>query len=281
MRLAIRAPDHLGDGVMALPAVAALARLGPAVVHAPRWGGDLYGFLGVRVAPAEVLPEGDVGVLFKPSFGAAWRWRGLPRRVGLASAGRGPLLTDAVPERVEHRREGYARVATALGATVTPTPYLARGRAPRLPRGAVLLHAWSPSPTVRWPGFPALAAAIERRAPVVWHAGPGEESAVRELAGPHATVLSGLSLPVLASVLESVPVLVSNDSGVAHLAAAVGARVVVVHGSTAPQRTGVGTPVVGPALWCAPCYRKWCFNDLRCLRGVSVEAVLAAVGRIS
>lgn len=278
MTLHIRAPDHLGDGVVALDAVAALARAFPgARVYAPRWGEALYGFLGVEVRPAAERPEAGVGVLFKPSFGAAWRWRHLERRVGLATAGRGLLLTEAVPVRVEHRRDGCRRVAEALGAAVTPTPYTPRGRAPDLPAGGVGLNPWSPSPTVRWPRFPALDQALRARGEdPTWFAGPGEEAEVRALAG-EGRLLAGLSLPDFAAALDRCRVFVSNDSGAAHFAAACGTPVVMVHGSTAAARTGTGVAVEPGAMWCRPCYRKGCFRGLACLDRVDVAAVLAAI----
>ncbi len=278
--LDIRAPDHLGDGVMALPAIRAMAALGPARVYAPRWGPELYEGLDVR--PTDARPDGGVGVLLKPSFGAAWRWRHLPRRIGLATAGRGALLTDAVPVHPEHRREGYARVAAILGATVDGPPrYTRRGHTPALPDGYVGLNAWSPSPTVRWPHFRALADSVS--GPVVFFAGPGEGAAVRAVAGPHP-VVEGLSLPDFAAALDRCRVFVSNDSGAAHFAAACGARVVVLHGSTSADRTGVGEAIEGPDLWCRPCYRKRCViavlgaPGLGCLRGLALDRVAAAVG---
>jgi ADP-heptose:LPS heptosyltransferase len=271
---AIRAPDHLGDGVMALPAIRALAALGPARVYAPAWGSALYE--GLDVSPRDAAPEGEIGVLFKPSFGAAWRWRHLPRRVGLATAGRGPLLTDALPVRAEHRRASYDRVAASLGALVGPVRYTARAAAPAIPAGAVGLNPWSPSATVRWPHFRALADRLAGRAPVVFFAGPGEEAQVRALAGTHP-VVAGLPLPAFAAALDACAVFVSNDSGAAHFAAAVGTPVVMLHGSTTADRTGVGTPVEGPDLWCRPCYRKACPFALGCLTGISVDRVHAAV----
>jgi ADP-heptose:LPS heptosyltransferase len=287
--LDIRAPDHLGDGVMALPAIRALAALGPARVYAPRWGPELYEGLhdalhgALEVRPVTARPDGDIGVLFKPSFGAAWRWRHLPRRIGLATARRGPLLTDVVPVRVEHRREGFARVAAVLGAEVTGLPtYSRRGHAPgSLPARFVGLNPWSPSATVRWPHFRALANQLagEGRG-VVFFAGPGEGAAVRAIAGPHA-VVEGLSLPEFAAALDRCAVFVSNDSGAAHFAAACGTPVVVVHGSTTASRTGVGSAVEGPDLWCRPCYGKRCFVGLGCLRAVDAERVAAVVERVA
>ncbi|MDP2310538.1 MAG: glycosyltransferase family 9 protein [Pseudomonadota bacterium] len=276
--LDIRAPDHLGDGVMALPAIRALAALGQARVYAPRWGAELYEGLDVR--PMSARPDGDTGVVLKPSFGAAWRWRHLPRRVGLATAGRGLLLTDAVPVRAEHRRDGYARVAAVLGARAEGPPrYTARGEAPPLPETYIGLNPYSPSPTVRWPHFRALADRL--RGPVVFFAGPGEGAAVRAIAGPHP-VVEGLSLPDFAAALEQCRVFVSNDSGAAHFAAACGTRVVVMHGSTTAARTGAsftagGEAIEGPDLWCRPCYAKRCFVGLGCLRSIETSRVVAAI----
>jgi ADP-heptose:LPS heptosyltransferase len=266
--LAIRAPDHLGDAVMALPAVRALAEAGPTRVHTRgRWGRELYA--GLEVRPGDERPEADVGVLFKPSVAAALRWLHLPRRVGV---GRRLLLTDPVPAG-GHRREEYARVAAVLGATGLGMPvYTPRGQATPLPPGTVGLNPWSPTATVRWARFRALADALGR---VVFFAGPGEAEAVRALAGPHP-VLVGLSLPDFAATLEGCRAFVSNDSGAAHFAAACSVPVVMLHGSTDPALTGVGRPVVGPPVDCGPCYRKTCSRGLACLE-IEVAQVMGAL----
>lgn len=273
---AIRAPDHLGDGVMALPAIRAIAALGPTVVYAPRWGPELYDGLDVR--PRDEPPVGEVGVLLKPSFGAAWRWRTLKRRVGLSTMGRGLLLTEAITVRDEHRRQGYARVAAALGARVEGLPsYTRRGVASDTPPDFIGLNPWSPTVTVRWPHFRALADMLAARgAPVVFFAGPGEGTAVRAMAGPHQMV-EGLSLPDFAATLDKCREFVSNDSGAAHFAAACGVAIAMIHGSTAATVTGVGRAIDGPELPCRPCYRKSCFRALECLSAVEPAQVLASL----
>jgi ADP-heptose:LPS heptosyltransferase len=111
---------------------------------------------------------------------------------------------------------------------------------------------------------------------VVFFAGPGEGAVVRAIAGPHR-VVEGLSLPDFAAALDACRVFVSNDSGAAHFAAACGARVLVLHGSTTASLTGVGAAVEGPALWCRPCYGKRCFRGLRCLQDLDPDAVFGAV----
>ena len=65
-----------------------------------------------------------------------------------------------------------------------------------------------------------------------------------------------------------------------HLAAAVGAPVVAVFGSTSPELTGpVFSPrarIVRQPVPCAPCFRRQCPIDLRCLTGIRPETVVAA-----
>lgn len=267
---ALRAPDHLGDAVMALPAVEAVAALGPTRVYTRgRWGKELYAGLDVR--PGDERPVGDVGVLLKPSTAAALRWWRLPRRIGV---GRHAWLTDSVPAG-GHRREEYARVVAVLGIGPLGLPvYRPRGVATPLGGARVGLNPWSPTATVRWPRFRALADTLGGRA--VFFAGPGEADAVRALAGPHPVVV-GLGLADFAATVAGLDVFVSNDSGAAHFVAACGVPVVVIHGSTAAELTGVGVPVTGPGRVCQPCYRKACPTRLECLDDVGVDDVLRAL----
>ncbi len=272
--LAIRAPDHLGDATMAIPAMRAIAGITPSTIYGPRSLLALFEAVGVpdlRVRPAAELPGEGTGVLFKPSFHAALSWRHLGRRFGIAENGRGILLTDPLPQVPgEHRREGYARIAAALGAVVPERVRRPGGR------GFVGLNPWSPSATVRWPYFGELADLLAGDFPVVFFAGPGEEAPVRAIAGPHP-VRAGLPLPELAAVLRDCAVFVSNDSGAAHFADAVDVPVIMVHGSTDPRRTGAGQAVSGGPIWCGPCYRKTCILGLQCLTRIRPPTVADAV----
>jgi heptosyltransferase-2 len=68
-----------------------------------------------------------------------------------------------------------------------------------------------------------------------------------------------------------------------HLAAAVGAAVTAVFGSTSPELTGPvfseRAQVVRCHVPCAPCFRRECPIDLRCLRGIETEQVVEAALR--
>ncbi|MEQ1569821.1 MAG: glycosyltransferase family 9 protein, partial [Myxococcota bacterium] len=242
MRVA-RAPNHLGDGVMALPALTALARSGPLTIAAPGWGSVLYRDLPATVIPRGRLPRCDAAVLFPPSLRAAWEARCARRRIGTATDHRRWLLTDVVEEGT-HRADTYARLVGVLGLSVDGPPRWARrdtDPVADVPADHVGLNPVSVSGEVReWPYFGALARSLDR--PVVVYGGPGEEARVRPRAGPHPLRV-GLDLPTFAAALSRCALFVSNDSGAAHFARAVGVPTLVVYGSTAwapagPVRSG-------------------------------------------
>ncbi|MSP55770.1 MAG: hypothetical protein EXR69_09245 [Myxococcales bacterium] len=282
MRIAIRSPDHLGDAVMALPAMAAIVdRYPETTIHGPPVLGALLAataFPTVLLRAADQRAEADVAVILKPSFRAAWQWRHIPRRLGLAENHRAALLTDPLPAGVdEHRRDGYARVAQALlGQPAQRKPEAYRRAATAA--GFIALNPWSPSPTVRWPHYRALADDLSRDFDVRFFAGPGEQDAVAHIAGPHP-LTAGLPLIALAAALGDARLFVSNDSGAAHFAEAVGAPVLMIHGSTDPARTGAGVALTGGPIWCGPCYRKSCFLGVSCLQRITAVQVASAVRR--
>ncbi|HJN73435.1 MAG TPA: glycosyltransferase family 9 protein [Myxococcota bacterium] len=271
MRLYIRAPNHLGDGVMAMPAIEAATALGEVVVAAPPWGAELYRALDVEVVERGTVPDADVALLLAPSFRAAWEARRVPRRVGVRWDMRGPLLTDVVEMDGLHRSLEYRRLVEVLGGVVEAHPRFAPTAEERAacvaPEGHVALIPCSPSgAVVQWPGFAELAAAVPE---AVVYVGPKEAFA--------GGVCLGLG--ELAAALERARVVVVNDSGLSHFARAVGVRTLVIHGSTSPERTGaVGSvPIEGPELPCRPCYEKSCTaGGVPCL-DIPVEVVLAAI----
>jgi heptosyltransferase I len=93
------------------------------------------------------------------------------------------------------------------------------------------------------------------------------------------TDLSGkLSLVELASVLSQMDLVISNDSGPMHMAAAIGTPVLAVFGPTNPVRTGpYGNrhEVITQKLKCQPCYKRYCrFGNKSCLTGISSDTVV-------
>lgn len=285
----VRAPDHLGDGVLALPALRGLAELGPLDIDGPGWVPTLYRHL--RPARPASGPA-SVAVLFKPSFSAALAVLGVPRRVGLATDARWPLLTDAVAPGARHRLHDFAEVARAAGAVAQGRPRFPLTEAdfveaPALRPGTIVLLPGSGSgDAVEWPGFGDLAdrLAAAGRA-VVFAGGPAEADRMDTLRGSHPA-LPVLGLGAIAAALVRASAVVGNDSGLTHLAAAArrasGVDVRAVHvvcGGTDPARTAAPgarswTVAAPPSCW--PCTRKRCAFDRACL-GTDPAAVAAAL----
>ncbi len=92
--------------------------------------------------------------------------------------------------------------------------------------------------------------------------------------------LSGkTSLLQLSALLKKADLLITNDSGPMHIAAAVGTPVVAIFGPTRPVRTGPygnGHVVLQSDLSCVNCLKKRC-NDLKCMEAITVDDVLTAV----
>ena len=105
---------------------------------------------------------------------------------------------------------------------------------------------------------------------------PSPPSAIWNLAGK-------TGLRELMVLLKLCRVLLTNDSGPMHVAAALGTSVVVPFGSTSPELTGPGLPgdarhrLLKSDAPCAPCFLRECPIDFRCMNGISVEGVVEAV----
>jgi heptosyltransferase-2 len=112
---------------------------------------------------------------------------------------------------------------------------------------------------------------------------PGERPLAEEIA--HAmvhtpTVVAGeTSLRQLLALMAQCRLMVTNDSGPMHLAAALGIPLVAIFGSTDERATGpVGARIriVSRRAECSPCGLRQCPIDFRCMRGISVEEVFKA-----
>jgi predicted lipopolysaccharide heptosyltransferase III len=124
---------------------------------------------------------------------------------------------------------------------------------------------------------------------VVAVAAPGESKVIDEVRARSASPLAGftdLTLPELTALAARSTVFVGNDSGVAHVAAAVGTPQVVVFGSSnvAHWRPWTQGPaeVVREEMPCAPCPGYTCeeFGAPECIRRVPPARVVAAVDRV-
>jgi heptosyltransferase-2 len=145
----------------------------------------------------------------------------------------------------------------------------------------------------RWPWrrFVALARDLRRTRPdvrFVLVAGPKELwLAVRiheETGKIHPVVGPDLDLAELATVLDQLDLLVTNDSGPMHLAASLGVACLALFGPTDPARTrpvGQEHQVLHTDRWCSPCFRRRCpLIHHRCMRDLSVARVVDNSARL-
>jgi lipopolysaccharide heptosyltransferase II len=101
-----------------------------------------------------------------------------------------------------------------------------------------------------------------------------------EIGAPTISLVGRLELGELAALIARAPVLVSNNTGPVHVAAAVGTPVVDLYALTNPQHTPWGVPsvVLSHDVPCRNCYRSVCpMGHHDCLRLVAPEDVVAAV----
>ena len=118
--------------------------------------------------------------------------------------------------------------------------------------------------------------------------GPEEKEYLAELwkglAGKHAPRLVSLvgktNPQVLATVLDQCKLLITNDTGPMHVAAAVDTPTVALFGSTSPTWTrpfGLGHEVIYKAVECSPCFQKTCPIGYICLNQITVDEVFQKV----
>lgn len=266
------------------------------------WSGRLRAADEVaRFAPelAIVLPNS-----FESALGA-WYW-GARRRVGFARGGRSELLTDAVPvpDPRPHQVDEYLLLAEHAGADcVTREPRLsppapdtaertevirlleAAGAPARLSSPRIGIHlgaayGWAKLwPLERVVEFCRLAA-DHGATPVLLGAPDDAPTATRITEAVNVASLVGRDRPaLLPAVLAECDALVSGDTGVAHLAVALGTPVVTLFGPTDPQLTAPRGPgvVLRHPVPCAPCFYRQCPIEHPCLRGITAADVWAAI----
>ena len=143
-------------------------------------------------------------------------------------------------------------------------------------------------PAKRWPSENYIKAALEikRLTGCDWvvFGGPNDKGLTRPIAEAiNALDLTGkTTLRELAACFRGCKVLLTNDTGPMHLAAAVGTPVVVPFGSTSPELTGPGSgTILTGNVPCAPCFRRECPIDFRCMRSITVEQIVQATLRAS
>jgi heptosyltransferase-2 len=249
----------------------------------------------------------DLAVIFPDSFSSALAafLSGARVRVGRSGEGRDFLLSRGrvLPRRRRERHvvDEYLELVRSLGAEAGPSDRQPRLAVPsagleerqRLFRenqvGGGLLVGLCPTsaygPAKEWPAehWAELARRLrELRYNVVFFCSPQElerlTSLVRAAGQPP---LLAPSLVGLAACLAACELVVANDSGPLHLAAALGTRCLGLYGPVAPRWSGplsARAEILYRGLDCSPCHARVCpLGHHDCLRGLGVEEVLAAL----
>jgi lipopolysaccharide heptosyltransferase II len=312
-RLLVVAPNWIGDALMAQPLLMRLREKLPQAridVVAPAWVAPAFRRMpevaGVIETPFEhgrlrLRERWRLGRTLKALaydqaivLPNAWKaallpfFAGIPVRSGYLGESRYGLLN--LIYRKQPGREPmalhYARLSEKPGATLAlplPEPKLAvdaqaalatRRRFGLEERYAVLCPGAEYGPAKRWPYFAELAARLERPVVVLGSAKERELCAAvggRNLAGE-------TTLDEALEVLAGAERVVSNDSGLMHLAAALGCPLVALFGSSSPRHTpplSARARVLWLGIECSPCYARECpLGHFRCMKELTVERVL-------
>lgn len=250
----------------------------------------------------------DAAILFQNAFHAAWvAWLArIPVRVGYDRDGRSGLLTEAVqsppPAAYGHQAYYYLELLFRAGLIEKPEPvkeirvglerreetWAAKHLDALGLRGPRFLVGLNPGasfgPAKRW--LPERFADLADRLIGALHAdvlifGSREQRSLAETIASEMEhtplILAGeTTLRQFMALLARCRLVVTNDSGPMHLAAALGVPLVAIFGSTNERTTGpvsARARVVSQHVPCSPCGLRECPIDFRCMTGVSVAEV--------
>lgn len=267
--MVVRLPNFLGELVMAEPMLRLMTGSGlrPAAFGRP-WCRELLVGIGIPVEPVASGAEESRqyrstgarwGLTTRGSFTTALRMRlGGLKVIGRRGNLRSPLLSRALPRSFDgHRVDdflqlGAAAVAAVLGGAAAPaapaavprlaaTPVQRAEGAARLREAGVGERFVMACPTAGhrrastfklWPHFPALLRRlVDEGAEVVICPGRGETDWYRGIPEP-VRVLEGVGMGCLVGIASLARAMVSNDTGPAHMAAALGVPTLTFFGDT-------------------------------------------------
>ncbi len=332
-RIIVRAPNHLGDCIMAMPMISETGEAFPGcsltllireglselfegnqainerITFPDRYAHGLAGVFKLT----DIIKKGkyDTGFILPPSFSSAssFKLAGVRERIGYIADGRRLLLTKALPlpEPINstHRSETYLNLLRrSYGKEYSyskPKLFLSDDD---ISRGVKLLEGFGVDSSVGYAVITFRAVAESRRWGVanytrlakwivsdlnltVLLTGQKEDAlqgnSIAESAGQAKVInLAGKTgIRELASILSNAAVFVGNDSGAAHLAAAVGTPIVVLSGADDPRET---SPLAArkkilylSQLSCISCVKNKCLQKgskyMKCMKDITLEMV--------
>ena len=228
------------------------------------------------------IPE-RVGFVGEVRFGLInhWRWgekalpRMIDRKAALALPAGAKLPADWPVPQLRVPADAIAAWRAANGLGLEPAVALAPG---------------SVGSGKRWPRYAEAARLLAARGHAVWVVGgPGEKALAAEIVaagGAGVRDLTGTDLRNGILALAAARLAISNDSGLMHVAAAIGTPTMAIFGPTSPYHWAplnelaaiVQTRTFVP---CQPCHRPVCtMNDHRCMTEIAADDVVATATEI-
>ncbi len=262
----------------------------------------------------------DLAILLQNAFEAAFlAWSaGIPHRVGYARDGRSFLLTKACsmhpPVQKVHQAYYYLDILSGMGWL--PEQIWERKEYPLSIQIAVrnadsasareilrsagihegdLIIGLNPGayygPAKRWlpDRYAAVADELAKHfnAKIVIFGSSNDLRTAEEVAAamnhPHTILAGRTTLGQLMGLIQEVGLLITNDSGPMHLAAALNIPQLAIFGSTSEVATGPLSPnavVIKHPVECNPCFLRECPTDFKCMKCISVERVLTEAQKI-
>jgi heptosyltransferase-2 len=229
---------------------------------------------------------------------------GIPRRTGFRGEARWGLLNDLRtldPQALPQMADRFAALAFHAGTKLPPLPrpalhstieqqqqLLARLGIDATKPAVAFCPGAEYGPAKRWPErhFAALARRLADRGYTIWLIGSPKDHAVAETIAQDApglcTNLCGKTdIAEATDLLAAAKLVVTNDSGLMHVAAAVGRPVIALYGSSSPLFTpplSADARIVTLNLECSPCFKRVCpLDHLNCLNDLSPERVFAEI----
>lgn len=305
MRILIIKPSSLGDVVHALPTVNLIRKRYPDAFISWLINEPLQSLLKHCPVIDEVMPfrrhdyvhmTGFTYRLWRARFDIALDLRGLlrsgvmiwvahaPRSIGLSDAREGSRYSynEIVEVPRIHAVDRYLLAARHLGCDAGPIEF-PLGVSPDIKsEGLIAVNPCSRWPAKLW-GDDNFAELVRRlpRERVVLTGSAREREQVEQIAQGRRNLAGKTDLFELAELYARCSVVISNDSGPMHVAAAVGTPVVAIFGPTDPSLSGpYGKKhvVLRSDLPCSPCRKPKCSRKARgaCMSLITVEQVLAA-----
>jgi len=269
--------------------------------------GQHSGILGFLRFVAMLRPRKfDCAILFQNAVEAAIMafLAGISKRAGYITDGRRLLLTHPVPigdqERALHHTDYYLHMLAQCGVTTRDkqqqlalAPDEIQWAVDNMPRGryAIINPGAAYGSAKRWipERFAEVADQLADRygLSIVLSGGPAEieigDDIAKIMQTPHKNVIGKTGVRQMMAILAASSLIVTNDSGPMHVAAAFGVPMVAIFGPTDHTTTspwGTRSQIVRHPVECSPCLLRQCPIDHRCMERVTVDDVLSAAAEL-